>query len=65
MDLREKLRQTMLQVPSKKKTTAAKNLEKLFEDYPVVTNESQKLKMDVLANVEDNDSVEDGLNCQQ
>ena len=40
MDQKEKLRQTMLQQPSKKKTTALKNLQVMFEDYPVVTNES-------------------------
>lgn len=38
----------------------------MFEDFPVVTNESQqKLKMDVIANIQDNDSVKSGLNCQQ
>ena len=40
LDHKEKLRQTMLQQPSKKKTTALKNLQAMFEDYPVVTNES-------------------------
>ena len=30
----------MLQEPSKKKTTALKNLQAMFEEYPVVTNES-------------------------
>ena len=40
LDQKEKLRQTMLQQPSKKKTTALKNLESMFEEYPVVTNES-------------------------
>ena len=38
----------MLQEPSKKKTTARKNLQAMFDDYPVVTNESQKLKLDVI-----------------
>ena len=38
----------------------------MFEDFPVVTNESQqKLKMDVIANIQDDDSVRSGLNCQQ
>ena len=56
----------MLQQPSKKKTTALKNLQAMFEDYPVVTNESQqKLKMDVIASIKDDDSVKGGLNCQQ
>lgn len=36
----------------------------MFEDYPVVTNESQqKLKMDVIASIKDDDSVKGGLNC--
>jgi len=32
----------------KKKTSALKNLTNMFEQYPVVTNESQKLKMEVI-----------------
>ena len=47
----------MLTQPSKKKTTALKNLQTMFEEYPVVTNESQKLKMDVIGQIEYDDSV--------
>jgi len=55
----------MLQEPSKKKTTALKNLQTMFEEYPVVTNESQKLKLDVIGEIKDDGKVADGLNCQQ
>ena len=64
-DQREKLRQTMLQTPMKKKTTALKNLTNMFEQYPVVTNESQKLKMEVISEIKDDGVVVDGMNCKQ
>ena len=63
IDQREKLKQTMLQEPSKKKTTALKNLQTMFAEYPVVTNESQKLKMEVIGEIEDDSKVKEGLNC--
>ena len=37
----------------------------MFEEYPVVTNESQKLKMDVIGQIQDNDTIVNGLTCQQ
>ena len=64
-DQREKLRQTMLQAPMKKKTTALKNLTNMFEQYPVVTNESQKLKMEVISEIKDDGVVVEGMNCKQ
>jgi len=64
-DQREKLKQTMLQTPNKKKTTALKNLTNMFEQYPVVTNESQKLKMEVISEIKDNGKDVDGINCKQ
>ena len=64
-DQREKLRQTMLQAPMKKKTTALKNLTNMFEQYPVVTNESQKLKMEVISEIKDDGVDVEGMNCKQ
>ena len=55
----------MLQQPSKKKTTALNNLQAMFEEYPVVQGESQKLKMDVIADIKETETKEDELNCHQ
>ena len=55
----------MLQAPMKKKTTALKNLTNMFEQYPVVTNESQKLKMEVISEIKDDGVVVKGMNCKQ
>ena len=47
-EYQEKLRQTMLRNTFQPKTSAQKNLQDMFSEYPVVTNESLKLKMDTI-----------------
>lgn len=47
----EKLRATMLKDTFQPKTSAIKNLQDLFADYPVVTNESLKLKMETIGQI--------------
>ena len=44
----ELLRQTMLKSTFQPKTSALANLQDMFEEYPVVTNESLKLKMETI-----------------
>ena len=46
-----KLRETMLQTTFQPKTSALKNLQEMFEDYPVITNESLKLKMETIGQI--------------
>lgn len=62
----EKLRATMLRNTFQPKTSALKNLEDMFEEYPVVTNESLKLKMETLGQIqlESEESV-NGLDAKQ
>ena len=61
----EKLRQTMLKQVTAPKTSALKNLEEMFADYPVVTSETSTLKLDVIGELEENDELVEGLNHQQ
>ena len=42
----------MLRNTFQPKTSALKNLQEMFNDYPVVTNESLKLKMDTLGKID-------------
>lgn len=65
-EYQEKLRQTMLRNTFQPKTSALKNMQDMFNDYPVVTNESLKLKMDTLGQIPvESDQVESGMNCKQ
>ena len=61
----EKLRATMLRNTFQPKTSALKNLQDMFEEYPVVTNESLRLKMDTLGqcNIESEEIV-NGLDAK-
>ena len=64
----ERLRQTMLRNTFQPKTSALKNLQGMFNEYPVVTNESLKLKMETIGqiNMEPEEEVgDDGLNIKQ
>ena len=47
------------------KTSALKNLEEMFADYPVVTTESSLLRLDVIGDIKETEEVVDGLNWQQ
>ena len=51
----------MLRNTFQPKTSALKNLQEMFNDYPVVTNESLKLKMDTLGkiDIQDDDKTEE------
>ena len=51
----------MLRNTFQPKTSALKNLQEMFNDYPVVTNESLKLKMDTLGKIDtkDDEKVEE------
>ena len=49
----------MLQTTFQPKTSALKNLQEMFEDYPVITNESLKLKMDTIGQIETTAEVEE------
>lgn len=51
----------MLRNTFQPKTSALKNLQEMFNDYPVVTNESLKLKMDTLGkiDIQDDEKAED------
>lgn len=51
----------MLRNTFQPKTSALKNLQEMFNDYPVVTNESLKLKMDTLGkiDIQDDDKAEE------
>ena len=60
----EKLRQTMLKQVTAPKTSALKNLEEMFADYPVVTSETSTLKLDVIGELEGSEELVDGLNYQ-
>ena len=42
----------MLRNTFQPKTSALKNLQDMFEEYPVVTNESLKLKMDDIGQID-------------
>ena len=58
VEQQEKLRQTMLRNTFQPKTSALKNLQEMFSSYPVVTNESLKLKMEPIGQVQtDPDTV--------
>ena len=58
----EKLRTTMLRNTFQPKTSALKNLQDMFEEYPVVTNESLKLKMDDIGQIDiDGEELVNGL----
>lgn len=48
------------------KTSALQNLTEMFQDYPVVTNESLKLKMDTIGSIEtETKNLVNGLNMKQ
>lgn len=51
----------MLKNTFQPKTSALKNLQEMFNDFPVVTNESLKLKMDTLGkiDIQDDEKAED------
>ena len=51
----------MLKNTFQPKTSALKNLQEMFNDFPVVTNESLKLKMDTLGkiDIQDDGKAED------
>ena len=55
----------MLRNTFQPKTSALKNLQDMFEEYPVVTNESLRLKMDTLGqcNIESEEIV-NGLDAK-
>lgn len=59
----------MLRDTFQPKTSALKNLQEMFDEYPVVTNESYKLKMEAVGNIplEDQESQdqEGKLNARQ
>ena len=62
----EKLRATMLRNTFQPKTSALKNLQDMFEEYPVVTNESLKLKMDTLGQINlESEEIVNGLDSKQ
>lgn len=52
----------MLRNTFQPKTSALKNLQDMFEEYPVVTNESLKLKMDDIGQIDiDGEELVNGL----
>lgn len=56
----------MLRNTFQPKTSALKNLQDMFEEYPVVTNESLKLKMDDIGQIDiEGDEKVNGLDPKQ
>lgn len=55
----------MLKQVTAPKTSALKNLESMFANYPVVTSESTSLKLDVIGEIKESDEIVDGLNQDQ
>ena len=56
----------MLRNTFQPKTSALKNLQDMFEEYPVVTNESLKLKMDTLGQCKiESEEIVNGLDAKQ
>lgn len=60
------MRETMLRDVFQPKTSALQNLEEMFQDHPVVTNESLKLKMDTIGEIEVNcKDLREGMSRKQ
>ena len=55
----------MLRNTFQPKTSAINNLQELFEGYPVVTNESLKLKMETIGQIEiESKELHNGLDAK-